>query len=149
MKIRNLCHRKPVTVTASAPVSDAAQLMYEERIGVVVVTAAPDEEPVAVGMLTDRDIVLAQLDRTAALGELRVGDLMTGDPLVLNEDTPVEEAIDRLRHRHVRRAPVISSSGQLVGVISIDDLLAHVCGSLRALAHLADLLSRPAQGAGE
>ena len=146
MRIRNLCHRTAVTVSASAPVSDAARLMYEERIGAVIVTAAPAQQPVAVGMLTDRDIVFAQLDRAAGLAELRVGDVMTGDPLVLNEDAPVEEAIGRMRQRHVRRAPVISSTGQLVGIISFDDLLAHVCGNLRALAHLADVRSRPTPG---
>ena len=143
MKIRYLCHRKAVTVSASAPVSDAARLMAEECIGALVVTATPDDEPVAVGMLTDRDIVLAQLDHTADLGALRVGEIMTGDPLVLNADAPAEEAIRSLRDRHVRRAPVISATGQLVGVISFDDLLAHVCGSLRALAHLADVRSKP------
>jgi CBS domain-containing protein len=123
--------------------------MAEECIGALVVTATPDEMPVTVGMITDRDIVLAQLDHTADLGALRVGDIMTGDPLVLNADAPTEEAVRRLRDRHVRRAPVIGSTGQLVGVISFDDLLAHVCGSLRALAHLADVRSKPTPGLDE
>ena len=145
MKVGDLCKRKAVTVSASAPVSDAARLMCEERVGAVVVTTAPADEPVAIGMLTDRDIVCAQLDRAADLGQLRIGDLMTPDPLVLNEDAPIEEAIRRLRNRHVRRAPVVGQHGELIGVISFDDLLAHVSGNLRALAHLADVRSRPPQ----
>ncbi len=145
MKVGDLCNRKAVTVSASAPASDAARLMCEERVGAVVVTAMPDESPVAIGMLTDRDIVCAQLDRAADLGQLRIGDIMSGDPLVLNADAPVEEAIRQLRNRHVRRAPVIGSGGELIGVISFDDLLAQVSGNLRALAHLAEVRSGPAQ----
>jgi CBS domain-containing protein len=138
MKVGDLCNRAPITVSASAPVSEAARLMCEERIGAVVVTATPADGPVAIGMLTDRDIVCAQLDRAADLGQLRIGDIMTREPLVLSQDTPVEEAIRRLRERHVRRAPVIGSGGQLIGVISFDDLLTQVAGNLRALAHLAE-----------
>jgi CBS domain-containing protein len=143
LKVGDLCDRKPVTVSISAPASDAAQLMCQQLVGAVVVTAAPADGTVAVGMLTDRDIVCAQLDRAGDLGQLRIGDIMTGDPLVLNEDLPVEDAIRRLRSRHVRRAPVIGSKGELVGVISFDDLLAHVSGNLGALARLAEARSRP------
>jgi CBS domain-containing protein len=147
MKVGDLCTREAVTVNASAQVRDAARLMCEERIGAVVVTATPDEAPVAIGILTDRDIVRAQLDHATDSGQLRVGDIMTGDPLVLNEETSPEEAIHRLRNRHVRRAPVISSTGELVGVLSLDDLLAHLARNLRGLARAADVRSRaPRQG---
>jgi len=140
MKVGDLCNRTAITASASAQVSGAARLMYEKRVGAVVATTGRADRPIAVGILTDRDIVCAQLDRTADLSQLRLGDIMTPDPLVLNEDTSTEEAIRCLRHRHVRRAPVISSGGELVGVISFDDLLAHVSGNLRALAHLAEVL---------
>jgi len=142
MKVGDLCNRKIVSVSASAPVSEAAQLMCEQRVGAVVVTAARAQGEMAIGMLTDRDIVCAQLDRAADLSQLRAADIMTGDPLVLNADIPVGEAIHRLHDRHVRRAPVISSGGELVGVISFDDLLKHVAGNLRALAQLADARTR-------
>jgi CBS domain-containing protein len=143
MNVGDICNRKLVAVSASAPVSDAARLMCEECVGAVVVTATPADGAVAIGMLTDRDIVCAQLDRAADLSQLRTADLMTRDPLTLNEDAPVEEAIHRLHNRHVRRAPVISSRGELIGVISFDDLLAHVAANLRALAYLAELRLRP------
>jgi CBS domain-containing protein len=143
MKVGDLCGRKPVTVSVAAPVSDAARLMCEEDVGAVVVTAAPSEQPIPVGMLTDRDIVCAQLDRAVDLGQLRIGDIMTADPLVLNEDAPVEQAIHLLRNRRVRRAPVVGHSGELIGVISFDDLLAQVCGNLRSLAQLAEVRSWP------
>ncbi len=138
MKVGHLCTREAVTVNASAQLRETARLMCEERIGAVVVTATPDETAVAIGMLTDRDIVCAQLDHAGDFAQLRVGDIMTSEPLLLNEETSIEEAIHRLRNRHVRRAPVISSAGKLVGVLSLDDLLVHLAGSLRALAQAVE-----------
>ena len=134
MKVGDLCGRKPVTVSVAAPVSDAARLMCEEDVGAVVVTAAPSEQPIPVGMLTDRDIVCAQLDRAVDLGQLRIGDIMTADPLVLNEDAPVERAIHLLRNRRVRRAPVVDGAGTLVGIVTLDDLLPAIAQQLNELA---------------
>ncbi|HVN46135.1 MAG TPA: CBS domain-containing protein [Steroidobacteraceae bacterium] len=134
-----------MTVNAGAQVSDAARLMCEEHVGALVVTAALAENPVPIGMLTDRDIVCAQLDRTVDFGQLRVADVMTSDPLVLNEETSVEQAIHQLRSRRVRRAPVIDPAGKLVGVLSLDDLLSHLGRSVQALARTAQLRSHPHQ----
>ena len=138
MRVGELCSRNVVAVSAAAPVIEAARLMCQQCVGAVIVTAVPAESAVVVGVVTDRDIVRAQLDRVVDLGQLRVADVMTRDPLVLSEDDGVEEAIHRLRDRGVRRAPVISSSGALTGVISFDDLLAYVSANVAALAHLAD-----------
>jgi CBS domain-containing protein len=143
MRVGDLCDRKPVTVSVAAPVSHAARLMCEEDIGAVVVTSAPFGQLLPVGMLTDRDIVCAQLDRAADLGELCIGDVMTADPLVLNEDAPIEQVIHLLRDRRVRRAPVTGESGELVGVISFDDLLAQLAGNLGSLAHLVEARAWP------
>jgi len=138
MKVGELCSRNIVTVNAAAPVIEAARLMCEQCVGAVIVTAAPADGTVAVGVVTDRDIVRAQLDRAVDMSQLRLADVMARDPLVLNEDDGVEEAIHRLRSRGVRRAPVISSSGALTGVISFDDLLGYISANVAALASLTD-----------
>lgn len=54
---------------------------------------------------------------------LRVGDLMTPDPLVLDVDLPVRTAALLLTHYDVSGAPVADSQGELVGVLSEADLL--------------------------
>ncbi len=67
---------------------------------------------------------------------------MTRDPLVLNEQESITGAVDRLHARGVRRAPVISASGMLVGVLSIDDLLVQVSQELQGLALLVSYQPR-------
>ncbi len=144
MKIAKACTRPAVTAAASATLSEVATLMRDRNVGAVVITKSPADEPVAVGMITDRDIVHAQLDHVADLSRLSAEDVMTRDPLVLNEEDSVEDAIIRMRGRGVRRAPVVSAAGELVGVVSTDDLLENIAEDLIVLAYvLARQHSRP------
>jgi CBS domain-containing protein len=144
MKVGNLCSRQLACISAGDSLLHAARLMRDRQVGAIVVTAAPAGDSIPVGMLTDRDIVRAQLDRPVDLGQMRAADVMSRNPLELREDEAVDEAIRRMRSRGVRRAVVISPSGALAGVISFDDLLAHI--SLK-LATLASLTRRRPQAA--
>jgi len=130
MKIAKVCTKGAITVSPSAPLSEAAQIMCGRNVGTVVVTASPADRPVVMGIITDRDIVRAQLHRTSDLSRLSVAEVMTPDPLVLNEQESIEEAINQLLTRAVRRAPVIDASGMLVGLVSTNDLLAEVSNEL-------------------
>jgi CBS domain-containing protein len=52
-------------------------------------------------------------------------DLMTPDPPALREDAPVRQAVALLTDRGVGAAAVLGQAGNLVGVLSRADLLAH------------------------
>jgi CBS domain-containing protein len=134
MSLETLCSRRLVTVPAGASVSDAARLMRDENVGALVVTEDGADHFRVAGILTDRDIVRAQIHRTADLASLSVGQTMTRNPLVLAQTESVDGAIACLRARGVRRAPVVSDDGAPVGVISVDDLIAHLAVSLMGLA---------------
>ena len=139
MKLASLCSRRLVTVSTGAPISEVARLMRDEHVGAVVVTQDGADHLHVAGILTDRDIVRAQLARTADLSRLSAGDVMTRNPLVIGEEESADGAIAHLRARGVRRAPVVSQDGTLVGVISVDDLFAHVA---RELIDMAEIIAR-------
>jgi CBS domain-containing protein len=139
MNIGPLCNRDLVSVAASTPLYEVARLMCEHHVGAVVITKSPMDQPVPVGMITDRDITRAQLDSRRDLSEISSEEIMTRDPLVLCEDEAVEEGLGRMRARGVRRAPVATAHGTLVGVVSTDDLIAQLARELSALARLLDL----------
>jgi CBS domain-containing protein len=84
-------------------------------------------------------MVRALLKHPQGLTAVRAEDVMTHDPLVLSEEDSVDEAIKRMRARGVRRAPVVTSHGMLVGLVSTDDLFAQVA---RELVDLATLLEQ-------
>ena len=134
MNVGQECSRPAATVALSATLAEAAVLMRERNVGAVIVTQSPSDRPTAVGVITDRDIVRAQLDHTADLSSLRVEQAMSRDPLEINAQSDIGDAIRRMRARGVRRAPVISDNGTLIGVVSVDDLIARLAEDLVGLS---------------
>lgn len=136
MNIGRLCNREVVVVHANEPLSSAAREMCERHVGMVVVVNDQPEGRLPVGVVTDRDIVRAQLNQASDLFCLSVAQVMTEPLLTLGENEAMTDAIERMRTRGVRRAPVIDARGYLIGVVSIDDLLTAIAEQLSGLARL-------------
>jgi CBS domain-containing protein len=143
MKVSEMCSRGVVSVFESASLRDVAVLMKERHVGAVVVIAKSPASPQPVGIITDRDIVRAQLQHVADLSRLRVADVMTKSPVTMRDDEELEDAIETLRAHGVRRAPVVNARGDLIGFLSTDDLLAEVARQVSTLARLLE--RQPAQ----
>jgi CBS domain-containing protein len=120
-------------------------LMAERHVGAVMVVSKFSTQPRPVGIITDRDIVRAQLEHVADLSRLCVADVMTKSPLALSDTDELEDAIESLRAHGFRRAPVINARGDLAGFVSTDDLIAEVA---RQLGTLAGLLQRQPERSG-
>ncbi len=134
MNVGSLCSRPPVAAPTGAPLSDVARLMRERHVGAVVITEGDPQRPHVAGIITDRDIVCARVTRTEDLSSINAGEIMTPHPLVIAEQDSVGAAVAHLRARGVRRAPVVASDGALVGLVSADDLLAHLARQIAAMA---------------
>lgn len=133
MNAGSVCKRAVVTVTPTDDLITAAHTMREKHVGYLVVSEASHSRKV-VGVLTDRDIVVAVLAREADVRSLKVGDVMTRDPLVIEEGQSVEAVLRHMREAGVRRVPVVDRSGALAGVLSIDDVLERIAGQLIDIA---------------
>jgi CBS domain-containing protein len=142
MRIGELCTREVYLARREDPLATAAREMRRRHIGALVVVEARGKSVRPIGILTDRDIVCGQLVKGADLFCLNVGDVMTADPATVDEDDDLTRTIQRLAAAGVRRAPVVNSAGDLVGVISLDDLLPAVAHELSALAALIGTQSR-------
>jgi len=116
--------------------------MLESHVGALIVVDGDGKGGKPIGMLTDRDIVRGQLRLSADLFCLTVGDVMTPDPLILNANIGVTEAIEALQARAVRRAPVVDGAGNLLGIVTLDDLLPAVAHELEELATLIGTQTR-------
>jgi CBS domain-containing protein len=105
------------TVDADASLADAARLMDERDIGDVVVV----EGGSVAGIVTDRDITVRGTARGASPTETQVREVMSGDLVSLSPDQSVDDAIELMREKAVRRVPVVSN-GDLAGIVSLGDL---------------------------
>ena len=134
MNVGAICSRRVISASVSASLSEVVALMRDERVGMVIVTRTVDGSPRVAGVVTDRDIVRAQLTHTADFSQLSTTETMTSEPLLVSTDEDIGDALRRMRTRRVRRAPVIDSHGSLVGVLSIDDVLTQIARELGGLA---------------
>jgi signal-transduction protein with cAMP-binding, CBS, and nucleotidyltransferase domain len=135
MKIGELCSRQVVTIDPKASLREAAAAMRNAHVGALV--AVEGEGPAArpVGILTDRDIVVAVIAVPGARPEgIRVCDAMSSRLAVAREDDGVFEAVAEMRERSVRRLPVLARDGRLVGIVTLEDLLAVISTELANLS---------------
>jgi CBS domain-containing protein len=125
MKVGDICSRNVITARESDGLTAAAQLMRHKHLGylVVVQPSVADGTLTPVGVITDRDIVVAVVAREADPRSLTVGDVMTRQPVLGSEDSSVASALHHMREVGVRRLPVVDRGGRLVGVLSLDDVL--------------------------
>ena len=136
MNVARICTRNVITVRKGDAVVTAARLMREHHIGYVVVIeqdfTAATAQPI--GVLTDRDIVVGIVAREANPAALTVGDVMTQNPVVVAGSAPLADAVREMRRLGVRRLPVVGSQDEVIGVLSLDDVLDSLAGQLRDLA---------------
>ena len=136
MPIGDICVRDIVTTTPDTTIQEAAQLMRINHVGDLLVVQGSNGNRAPVGIITDRDIVVAvvalKLDPTV----LSVGDVMGSELRTVGEQEGVFETIQHMRSAGVRRIPVVTRQGDLVGIVSIDDLIQLLAEEMTELAKL-------------
>jgi CBS domain-containing protein len=147
MQARQIMTPDVITVTPETSVSDAATMMLDRRIsGLPVVDAAGN----LVGIVSEGDFLrrseLGTERKRASWLQFIVGpgraaqdfvqergrkvlDVMTRDPITVEPDTSVDDLVDTMERKHVKRLPVVQG-GRLVGIVTRANLL-------RAVASLA------------
>ena len=119
MKAKDLMVRDVKTCTTSDDVNRAAQLMWENDCGVVVVL---NPEGRVAGMITDRDVCMAAYTQGLPLSSIRVVDVMSREVKACGPEDDVAQVASCMRLNQVRRLPVVDALGALVGVVSLNDL---------------------------
>jgi CBS domain-containing protein len=104
--------------------------MREQHVGSLVVVDETGKGRVPVGILTDRDIVVAVVAREVDPRALTAGDVMSNDLATVRPTDSAVDALQLMRRRGVRRVPVVAENGTLAGIVTIDDLLAAVAEQL-------------------
>ena len=136
MPIAEICSRGVVIANPDDSLRTVAALMRVHHVGSVVVTRDDAGLCRPLGIITDRDIVLALVAKDVSPDAVSAGDVMSEPLETLNETDEVWTALERMRSRGVRRLPVLGTQGELVGIVSTDDLLELVAEELSGLARI-------------
>ncbi len=122
MKTGQVCKRDVVAIEATGNLADASRLMRQAHVGsIVVVDETGLRRPV--GIVTDRDIVVEVVAAGLDPNTLTVGEIMARTLAVAREEDDALVSLKTMRRRGVRRLPVVDSTGALVGIVTLDDLL--------------------------
>lgn len=138
MDIGCLCQRRVDTASSEETARAAAQRMVARCVGSLVVVDAR-ERPL--GIVTDRDLVLRVIAVGADPSDTTLGDVMSGHVETLPEDASVEAALAAMRANAVRRLPVVGRDGSLVGIVSLDDVIAQLARDVAAVGSFLELRS--------
>lgn len=156
MQVKDIMTQNVISVGADEPVVKAARVMLQNRISGLPVVDAKDE---LVGMVTEGDFLRRReigterrrpkwLEFVLGPGRLaqeyvhtsgrKVEEIMTPSPWTVGEEDSLEDVVEVMERRHVKRLPVLRD-GRMVGIVSRANLM-------HALASLSRDLPAPAGG---
>ena len=124
----SICRRRIVSVDAAATWVEAAGLMREHHVGALVVTQQTSEGPSVNGVVTDRDLVVDGMARGLDPRACAIGELASQRIASVSEDDDLSDALAVMQDSGVRRLLVTNAEQEVVGIVSLDDLM-HACAA--------------------
>ena len=108
--------------------------MHEHHVVSLIVIEERDSGKMPIGLLTDRISSLRLFARDLDARTIPVSEVMATDVVAVRDEDDMKDALGLMRRRGVRRAPVVTRSGMLVGIVTLDGLLRTLVGQLNDLA---------------
>lgn len=136
MRVGEVCNRDVVIVDGDAPLREAAGIMREQHVGSVVVVSMDGKVTRPIGVVTDRDLVVAAFAEDVDLDAVSVKDVMSPDLIAATAEDDLWYTVQRMSDKGVRRLPVTDAAGALQGILALDDLIELVAEAMNNLAGL-------------
>lgn len=116
--VADVMTRKVVYLPSETTLDEAAQAMRDQAIGDVVVTHGPTMS----GLVTDRDIVVRAIAEGLPPKTTTLESIASREMIMVEQSATVDEALQAMRERGVRRLLVCDADRKLVGIVSLSDL---------------------------
>jgi CBS domain-containing protein len=120
MKVKDVMTPNATAIWLTESLADAAKLMWEKDCGVLPIIK--DGRRV-IGMITDRDICMAAAMKDRNPSGISVEEVMTGQVYAVNPEDNIDQALQAMQEHKIRRLPVVSSEGELEGILSMNDVV--------------------------
>ena len=119
MLVKDVMTSPVVTVDKTAPANNVAGLMLDNRVGCVIVV---DDAGNAIGIITERDLVVRVLAKSISPSGAKAKDFMTSPLVTIDPEAAVTDAARMMSKKDIRRLGVLYK-GKLVGIVSSKDIL--------------------------
>lgn len=130
MAIGDYVRRELASIDASASIQTAASQMAEQSIGCLLV----NEQGRFAGVVTDRDVALRTIRGGLDAKSAPIGSITERDTIVIHEDRPVRVAVKLMSKHGLRRLLVGNKKGDIVGLVTWDDLVGLIARELSEIA---------------
>lgn len=127
MLVKHWMSKNAITIEEDDSMQHALSLMKANKIRMLPVM----KNGKLVGIVSDTDLKRASASDATTLdvhellyliSKIKVHDIMTKDPISVSQDYTVEETAEVLMRKKISGCPVVNNKGDLVGVITRDDL---------------------------
>jgi len=127
MLVKNWMSKQVVTIDVEESMSRALSILKEHKVRMLPVV----KKGKLVGVLSDTDLKRASASDATSLdvhemlyllSKIKIKDIMTKAPITVPPDYTVEETAEVLLKHRISGAPVVDKGGEIVGIITRDDL---------------------------
>ncbi|MEM0349195.1 MAG: CBS domain-containing protein [Candidatus Caldarchaeum sp.] len=120
VKVSEIMSRRVVTANADEKLSDIAEKMIQSKVSSVVIVS----DGKVAGIVTEKDFVKFFALRVDY--DSKVSDYMTRNVIVVREYASLNEAKNIMISNNIRHLPVVDRGNNLVGMITIRDIVESV-----------------------
>ena len=135
-KLKEFASTLVAVVEPETSAREVAQLMRKHHIGALVVVDAADKDT-PIGIVTDRDLVLELMAEGLDPAVFTAGDIMSVDLVKAHPEMDAMDAVQLMKKHRLRRLVLTDDDEHLVGIVTIEDVLALLTRELAELS--ADL----------
>jgi CBS domain-containing protein len=126
MSLENFCRKPVVKILPERNVAEACRVMEENNIGCLIV----EDNGKLCGIVTDRDIALKVAGALRDPQRTTVREIMTTDPIRISVDKDLRHLTSLMHAFHVRRVPIVNGHDTIVGIITLDDIIALIANEM-------------------
>ncbi|KPU63369.1 CBS domain-containing protein [Thermococcus argininiproducens] len=117
--VEQIVKRKAIVVKPVETVERVAKILAKNKVSSAVVM----EKDEIIGIVTDRDILNKVVAKGKDPKEVKVSDIMTKTPITIEYDYDIQDAIELMMEKSVRRL-LVTKLGMPMGFVTAADLLA-------------------------
>ena len=117
--IGEVMKRNPTMIGIEATVAKAAKAMCQEGVGSVIIL----ENNKPIGIVTEEDINCKVVAKDLKPSEVHVNEIMSTPLITVSVDKTSGDAAHMMVEYKVRRLPVVDNCNEVIGIVTVRDLL--------------------------
>lgn len=120
MKVRDIMTKTAFSCRSGMSLAEAGALMWEHDCGLLPLL---NDAGKVTGVITDRDVCIAVSTKDRLPSQIQIGEVARPSAIVCSPDDDIHSALKTMSKERIRRLPVVNTDGNLVGVLSMNDIV--------------------------